>query len=137
MNNQILQRSRISRRIMLHYVLTLIGFVIGLILFVAICWFLCGLRTWYYYEPLYQILALVKNNLIFVMAITILAGWAAITHYFVNRPLRYLDEIIDASGKLIASREEPVRLSDVLVDVEKQLNHFRLQGLQAEATGKD
>ena len=137
MNNQILQRSRISRRIMLHYVLTLIGFVIGLILFVAICWFLCGLRTWHAYEPLYQILALVKNNLIFVMAITILAGWAAITHYFVNRPLRYLDEIIDASGKLIASREEPVRLSDVLVDVEKQLNQFRLQGLQAEATVRE
>lgn len=137
MNNQILQRSRISRRIMLHYVLTLIGFVIGLILFVAICWFLCELRTWHAYEPLYQILALVKNNLIFVMAITILAGWAAITHYFVNRPLRYLDEIIDASGKLIASREEPVRLSDVLVDVEKQLNQFRLQGLQAEATVRE
>ena len=137
MNNQILQRSRISRRIMLHYVLSLVGFVIGLILFVAICWFLCGLRTWHAYEPLYQILALVKNNLIFVMAITILAGWAAITHYFVNRPLRYLDEIIDASGKLIASREEPVRLSDVLVDVEKQLNQFRLQGLQAEATVRE
>lgn len=122
---------------MLHYILSLIGFVLGLILFVAICWFLCGLRTWHAYEPLYQILALVKNNLIFVMAITILAGWAAITHYFVNRPLRYLDEIIDASGKLIASREEPVRLSDVLVDVEKQLNQFRLQGLQAEAMARE
>ncbi|MDE5892098.1 MAG: HAMP domain-containing histidine kinase, partial [Acetatifactor sp.] len=120
-----------------HYVLTLVGFVIGLILFVAICWFLCGLRTWHAYEPLYQILALVENNLIPVMAITILAGWAAITHYFVNRPLRYLDEIIDASGKLITSREEPVRLSDVLVDVEKQLNHFRLQGLQAEAMARE
>lgn len=122
---------------MLHYVLSLIGFVIGLVLFVAVCWFLCSLRTWHYYEPLYQILALVKNNLISIMIIIILAGWAAITHYFVNRPLRYLDEIIDASGKLIASREEPVRLSDVLVDVEKQLNQFRLQGLQAEAMARE
>lgn len=137
MNSQILQRSRISRRIMLRYVLTLIGFVIGLILFVAICWFLCSLRTWYYYETLYQILVLVKNNLTLFMIIIILAGWAVITHYFVNRPLRYLDEIIDASGKLIASREEPVRLSDVLVDVEKQLNQFRLQGLQAEAMARE
>ncbi len=137
MNSQILQRSRISRRIMLRYVLTLISFVIGLILFVAICWFLCSLRTWYYYETLYQILVLVKNNLTLFMIIIILAGWAVITHYFVNRPLRYLDEIIDASGKLIASREEPVRLSDVLVDVEKQLNQFRLQGLQAEAMARE
>lgn len=122
---------------MLRYVLTLISFVIGLILFVAICWFLCSLRTWYYYETLYQILVLVKNNLTLFMIIIILAGWAVITHYFVNRPLRYLDEIIDASGKLIASREEPVRLSDVLVDVEKQLNQFRLQGLQAEAMARE
>ena len=137
MNSQILQRSRISRRIMLRYVLTLISFVIGLVLFVAICWFLCGLRTWYYYERLYQILVVVKNNLIPIMIIIILVGWAAITYYFVNRPLRYLDEIIDASGKLIASREEPVRLSDVLVDVEKQLNQFRLQGLQAEAMARE
>ncbi len=137
MNSQILQRSRISRRIMLHYVLSLIGFVIGLVLFVAICWFLCGLRTWHAYEPLYQILAFVKINLIPIMIIIILMGWAAITHYFVNRPLRYLDEIIDASGKLIASREEPVRLSDVLVDVEKTLNQFRLQGLQAEAMARE
>ena len=137
MNSKILQRSRISRQIMLHYVLSLIGFVIGLVLFVAICWFLCSLRTWHAYEPLYQILALVKYNLISIMIIIILVGWAAITHYFVNRPLRYLDEIIDASGKLIASREEPVRLSDVLVDVEKQLNQFRLQGLQAEAMARE
>lgn len=137
MNSQILQRSRISRRIMLRYVLSMIGFVIGLVFFVAICWFLCSLRTWYYYEPLYKVLVLVKDYLILIMTVIILIGWTLITHHFINLPLRYLDEIIDASGKLIASREEPVRLSDVLTDVEKQLNQFRLQGLQAEAMARE
>lgn len=137
MNSQILQRSRISRRIMLRYVLSMIGFVIGLVFFVAICWFLCSLRTWYYYEPLYKVLVLVKDYLILIMTVIILMGWTLITHHFINLPLRYLDEIIDASGKLIASREEPVRLSDVLTDVEKQLNQFRLQGLQAEAMARE
>lgn len=122
---------------MLRYILTLIGFVIGLVLFVALCWFLCGLRTWYDYEPLYQILVLVKNFLEPLMIIIILAGWALITHHFIALPLRYLDEIIDASGKLITSREEPVRLSDVLVDVENLLNQFRLQGLSAEKLAKE
>ncbi len=137
MNSQILQRSRISRRIMLRYVLSMIGFVIGLVVFVTICWFLCSLRTWYYYEPLYKVLMLVKDYLILIMTVIILMGWTLITHHFINLPLRYLDEIIDASGKLIASREEPVRLSDVLTDVEKQLNQFRLQGLQAEAMARE
>lgn len=137
MNSQILQRSRISRRIMLRYVLSMIGFVIGLVLLVAICWFLCSLRTWHYYEPLYKVLVLVKDYLILIMTVIILMGWTLITHHFINLPLRYLDEIIDASGQLIASREEPVRLSDVLIDVEKQLNQFRLQGLQAEAMARE
>lgn len=122
---------------MLRYVLSMIGFVIGLVLLVAICWFLCSLRTWHYYEPLYKVLVLVKDYLILIMTVIILMGWTLITHHFINLPLRYLDEIIDASGQLIASREEPVRLSDVLIDVEKQLNQFRLQGLQAEAMARE
>jgi len=122
---------------MLRYILSMICFVIGTILFVGICWFLCSLRTWYYYEPLYQILILIKDNLPIVLPLVILAGWSVITHHFINLPLRYLDEIVDASGKLITSREEPVRLSDVLVDVEKQLDQFRLQGLQAEAIARE
>lgn len=137
MNSLILQRSRISRRIMLRYILSLIGFVLGLILFVFICWFLCGLRIWYDYEPLYKLLVLVEDYLVPIMAVIIVIGWAFITYRFMNRPLRYLDEIVNASGKLITSREEPVRLSAILVEVEQQLNRFRLQGLQAETMARE
>lgn len=122
---------------MLRYILTMTGFVIGLILFVGLCWYLCGLRTWYGYEPLYRILTLVRDYLVFIMVAIILTAWTLITHHFIALPLRYLDEIINASGKLITSRGEPVRLSDVLVDVETQLNQFRLQGLSAEALAKE
>lgn len=137
MNNQIFQRSRISRRIMLRYVMSLIGFVIGLIFFVFLCWFLCMQRVWYEWEPMYQFLRVFKEYLFFFMAIIIVVGWAIITYRFLNLPLRYLDEIINASGKLIASREEPVRLSDVLREVEGQLNQFRLQGLSAETVARE
>lgn len=137
MNNLILQRSRISRRIMLRYALSLIGFVIGLILFVFLCWSLCQQRIWYEWEPLYQVLRLVKEYLFLIIPVTIVAGWAFITYRFMNLPLRYLDEIIAASGKLITSREKPVRLPDVLREVEGQLNQFRLQGLSAEAIARE
>lgn len=137
MNSHILQRSRISRRIMFRYVLSMIGFVAGLFLFVGLCWYVCTLRTWYYYEHLYHVLVLIKDYLVLILTVIILMGWTLITHHFINLPLRYLDEIVDASGRLITSREEPVRLSDVLTDVEKQLNQFRLQGLQAQALARE
>lgn len=122
---------------MLRYMLSLIGFVVGLIVFVAICWFLCGLRIWYDYEPLYQLLTLIRDYLFPIMTVIIVMGWTIITYLFVKLPLRYLDEIVNASGKLIASREEPVRLSEVLSEVEQQLNLFRLQGLQAETLARE
>lgn len=139
MNKQIFQqhRSRISRQIMLRYVLSLIGFVLGLLLLIFLSWFLCIQRIWYYEEPLYRVLSFIKSYLPFFAGCIILLGWALITRYYISLPLRYLDEIITASGKLITSREEPVRLSPVLSDVGDQLNQFRLQGLQAEALAKE
>lgn len=122
---------------MLRYILSMIGFVVGLVFFVMLSWFLCSQRTWYYNDPLYQVLSLVKDYLIFIMAAIILIGWTLITHHFITLPLRYLDEIVGASGKLITSREESVRLSGVLGEVEEQLNRFRLQGLSAEAMAKE
>ncbi len=137
MNNHILRRSRISRRIMLRYILSMFGFVIGLVLFVMLCWLLCSQRIWYYNDPLYQVLSLIKDYLLFIMVAIILIGWTLITHHFITLPLRYLDEIVGASGKLITSREESVRLSEILREVEEQLNRFRLQGLSAEAMAKE
>lgn len=139
MNKQIFQqhKSRISRQIMLRYMLAMIGFVLGLLLFIALSWFLCMQRRWYYEDPLYRILSFIKSYLPFFAGCIILLGWALITRYYISLPLRYLDEIITASGKLITSREEPVRLSPVLSEVGEQLNQFRLQGLQAQALAKE
>lgn len=122
---------------MLRYILSMFGFVVGLVLFVMLCWFLCSQRIWQYYDPLYRILSLVQDYLVFIMAAIILVGWTLITHHFITLPLRYLDEIVGASGKLITSREESVRLSKVLGEVEEQLNRFRLQGLSAESMAKE
>ncbi len=139
MNKQLFQRhkSRISRQIMLRYVLSLIGFALGLLLFIALSWFLCMQRIWYYDNPLYTFLSFIKSYLPFFAGCIILLGWALITRYYISLPLRYLDEIIIASGQLITSREEPVRLSPLLTEVGEQLNQFRLQGLQAEALAKE
>ncbi|MCM1375327.1 MAG: HAMP domain-containing histidine kinase [Muribaculum sp.] len=137
MSNHILQRSRISRRIMLRYLLSMLGFVVALILLILLAWFVCGLRTWYEYEPLYQILKIFKSYLPFFLTLLILTGWTFITYHFITRPLRYLDEIVNASGKLITSRDEPVRLSKLMIEVEEQLNRFRLEGLQAEAMARE
>lgn len=122
---------------MLRYLLSMLGFVVGLILLIMLAWFLCSQRTWYEYEPLYQFLRIFKNFMPFFLTLLILMGWTVITYYFITRPLGYLDEIVNASGKLITSRDEPVRLSKVMTEVEEQLNRFRLEGLQAEAMARE
>ena len=53
------------------------------------------------------------------------------------KPLRYLDEVIDASEELVTSREQPVRLSAPLRSVQEELNRFREQALRSERAARE
>lgn len=57
---------------------------------------ICDQFIWYKTDPLYQVLHWVKVNIYVVIAIIYLIGWFFITFYFINKPIRYLDEIIAA-----------------------------------------
>ena len=48
-------------------------------------------------SSIYYILQWVKEWIIAIMIILILVGWIIITLRFMTRPLRYLDELVDAS----------------------------------------
>jgi Signal transduction histidine kinase len=53
------------------------------------------------------------------------------------RPLRYLDEVIAVSGKLITSKNDPVVLPDAMKIVQDELNIFREQALRSELSAKE
>ena len=59
-----------------------------------------------------------------------LLGWAGITYRFISRPLRYLDQVAAAAGKLAHPSEEPILLPEDLAQTEYELNQVRLRALR-------
>lgn len=94
--NKIKQRSAVSRKLLMQYVISIIGYVVGVMLFVFVAWRFCMMFIWQPDDPLYILLQTVKEYIILFLGITFLIGWVFITYYFISKPLRYLDEVVVA-----------------------------------------
>lgn len=66
-----------------------------------------------------------------------MVGWVFITYYFISKPLRYLNEVIDASEKLVSPTTEPIVLSKALVNTEIELNRVRERALADARAARD
>ena len=54
-----------------------------------------------------------------------------------SRPLRYLDQVVAASGQLVNNRNEPIVLPESMKNVQDELNLFREQAIRNEAMAKE
>lgn len=54
-----------------------------------------------------------------------------------SKPLRYLDDIVLASGQLAASKDEPILLPAAMKNVQDELNLFREQALRSAMLAKE
>ena len=97
---------------MFQYFLSLIGFVVGLCVVVLLGWQLCASVIWQPYDPLYQLLSWIRDYILLVGGVVCLVGWTIITYYFMSKPLRYLDQVVAASGQLVNNRNEPIVLPE-------------------------
>ena len=79
-----------------NYILELVIYVAALFAILAIGWS-ASINTSWQPSSIYYILQWVKEWIIAIMIILILVGWIIITLRFMTRPLRYLDELVDAS----------------------------------------
>lgn len=123
-------KSVIIHQIMVRYFLTVAGYIAGLALFVFLSWLICRMFIWTSENPVYRLLVTIKYNLPVILIIMVLAGWAAITYRFMRKPLRYLEEVIEASEKLASPTDEQIMLSDNLKSVQDELNLFRETALR-------
>ncbi len=67
----------------------------------------------------------------------ILMGWTVITYRFFQRPLRYLDEVVEASEQLAQPDNRPIVLSDAMKNVQDELNLVREQALRSAMAAKE
>ena len=126
-----------SRNLLIQYCLSIIGYIVGLVLFVYIAWRFCAMFTWYADDPLYWILHFIKEYIVLFMLIAIVVGWLLISSYFISKPMRYLDEVVDATEKLVSPKDEPIVLSDAMSYVESDLNRVREKALQNARAAKE
>ena len=117
-------RTQLTGQVFGNYILALMIYVAALFAILAIGWSVSINISW---RPsnIYYLLQWVKEWSIAIMLILILIGWIVITLRFMTRPLRYLDELVDASEKLANPGEEPIRLSRAMKSVEDELNLVR------------
>jgi two-component system sensor histidine kinase VanS len=60
------------------------------------------------------------------------AVWFLYTILFLQKPLRYLDDLLGATAQLAADKEQPIVLPDVCKEAENELNEVRLQAILDE-----
>ena len=130
-------RSQISRRMLLQYLLALCGFVVGYVILFFMAWIILSQFVWHADNLLYQILNRVKENAFFVSCAVFLVGWIFITYYFISKPLRYLDEVVDASEQLANHSEIPVALPAAMSGVQNELNLVREEAIRNAARARE
>ena len=129
-------RTQLTGQVFGNYLLALVIYVAALFAILAIGWSVSMNISW---QPssIYYFLQWVKEWIIAIMLILILIGWIVITLRFMTRPLRYLDELVDASEKLANPGEEPIRLSRSMKSVEDELNLVREGALRNAMLSKE
>ncbi len=103
----------------------------------VLSWSICTSRIWYGTEILYPVLTWVKRYLIIVYICLCLLSSVLLAYFFIARPFRYLDAVVQASGKLAHPTEEPVELPPVLKNAEDELNLLREQALRNALIAKE
>ena len=129
-------RTQLTGQVFGNYILALVIYVSALFAILAIGWSVSINISW---QPssIYYLLQWVKEWIIAIMSILILIGLIVITLRFMTRPLRYLDELVDASEKLANPGEEPIRLSRAMKSVEDELNLVREGALRNAMLAKE
>lgn len=132
-----LYRSQVTRQILMQYCFSIFAFACIYVALVMGGWSLSARIVWQPYDPLYQILHLVKEYLVLVTIVVGLVAWAIITYVFISKPLRYLDEVVLAAEQLAVPGPEPISLPVTLKNVQDELNLVREEALRNALAAKE
>ena len=122
-------RKELSRTLNLQYIKLL-----ALFLVLTILWALFFLKFVYStltYESGGYVAISSTTALLIMIAIPIIA-WFCFSFWFFKRPLKYLDDLAQASTQLALDKTVPITLGRDLREVESELNRVREEALKNE-----
>lgn len=102
-----------------------------------VSWRVCSGRIWYGTEPLYPLLTWMRNHIFegyFFLCMLSAIGFGC---YFLMKPYRYLDALVQAAHRLAHLSEEPIRLPVAIRNLEDELNLAREQALRSAMLAKE
>ena len=127
--------------------LLLLQYALSLIVFPLICFalFLVAYSGYNAYRKIshdessviFWIAQILRDTLGLWAIIAVLLGWIALTYHFISKPLRYLDEVLNAAEALSSPGEAAISLSPSLKDVQDSLNLVREQALRSAMLAKE
>ena len=121
--------SQISRRIFARYFISLLILILIPTGAFFLAWLICSSFVWQKEEFLYRLLKVLQGLSPYFLMLIIFVGFFIITALTIRRPLRYLDDVIDAAKSLSRPEENPITLSKEMFDVENEINLAREQAL--------
>ena len=116
---------------MAEYVVAMVVYVAAFLVALLFGWQICRSIVWQPGDPLYRMLTWARDNAPLVVAAGLLAGWLVVTYLFLRRPLKYLDDVVDAAQRLAARSDTAVSLPPAMREIESQLNLVREQSMRA------
>ena len=119
------------------YLLSLAAWVTAVLVLTFLSFLICTRITWYESNPLYHLLSWVRDYIVFVGTAVVLAGWVAISYFFIARSARDLEWLLSGAEELAHPTSSPIRLPQGLKNAEDQLNLAREQALRSAQAAKD
>ncbi len=131
------RRSRLSRQILMQYAIALVGFAAALALLFLVAYNLYSHFPFQANDWIYILAQFYGEYMLAFNAIIIFSGWTIITYLFFQKPLRYLDEVVEASEKLAQPDNTPIVLSAAMKNVQDELNLVREQAFRNAMAAKE
>lgn len=131
------ESSRLSRQLWMQFILSLLAWAFTVLLMGFLAWGFCSMRSWSGGEALYPLIHWMHRNVVMVYLLVTAVGWLVISYFFISRPMRYLDALMDAAAALSHPTEEPITLPSSMEQMEAQLNLTRERALRDAMAAKE
>lgn len=122
--------SAFTRRYVLQYLLTLLIPVAAVSAIALLGDWIADFRIWYDNERLYLFLHSIKENVFAIVLLTTVIVGAAVTAVFIRKPLKYIEDVIDAAKELTSPTDKPIELPSALAETQYELNSVRETALR-------
>ncbi len=126
-----------TKQLMYQYIASLVIFFVLLIVFTLTAWQVCNGIVWQPENLVYRILHTVKEYIILFISLASLMGWIGISYYFLEKPMRYLGEVVAAAEKLARPEDVPIKLPEEMKNTQDELNLIREQALRNMMIAKE